>query len=75
MLVHQRVERNLSVDDRVADFFYTSGTKTVGLAWEAERGSGAFVGFEQWTRRPVGPDSFTLGQSLVDTLESFPGDV
>ena len=75
MLVHQRFERNLAGDDCIADFFYTTGTKTIGLARETQRWSAAFVGLEQWTRRPGGPDGLTFGESLVDGLECFPGDV
>ena len=62
MLVHQGFERNRSADHGAANFFYAGWTKTVSLAWETEWRRSAFVGFEQWTRSPVGPDGFTLGK-------------
>lgn len=45
MLVHQRLERYLSGDDRVANFFYAGWTKTVGFAWETKWRGTAFVRF------------------------------
>src|SRR5688572_23852515 len=66
MLVHESLECDLTADDGVANFFYTGGTKTVGLARETKRRSGAFVGFEKWTGRPVWTNGFAFGQPLVD---------
>src|SRR5687767_12529324 len=75
MLVHQSVERNFTGDDGVANLFYTRWTKTVCLARKPQRRCGAFVGFEQGTGSPVGPDGFTFRKPLVNALECFPGDV
>ena len=75
MLVHQGLERDRAADHGIANFFYAGWTKTVSLAWETEWRRSAFVGFEQWTRRPVGPDGLTFRESLVDGLKSLPGDV
>src|SRR6185369_12443105 len=66
MLEHQRVERHRAGDHRVANFFYAGWTQTIGLAWETEWWSTAFVGFEKRTRRPVGANRFTFRESLVD---------
>src|SRR6266542_4754744 len=60
MLIHQRFEGSFAADDGVANFLNTAGTKTVGLAWEAERWRGALVGFQQWARGPFGTDRFAL---------------
>src|SRR5882672_9438243 len=75
MLVHQRFESGFAADNGVANFFDATRTKTVGLAWEAERRRGAFVGFQQWSRGPFRADSLALRQPAVDGLKSFPGDV
>src|SRR5262245_38295107 len=53
MLVHQHVERRLTRDHGVANFFYAAWAQTVGFAREAKWRSGALVGFEQRTRGPV----------------------
>ncbi len=66
MLVHQCLERNFAANDRVTNFFYTGGTKAVGLAWKTEWWSGALVRLEQWTGGPVGPNCFAFGQPLVN---------
>src|SRR4029079_13064106 len=65
VLEHQRVERHRASDHRIANFFYAGWTKTIGLAWETEWRSRAFVGFEQRTRRPVRANRFAFRESLV----------
>ena len=75
MLVHQCVERSRARDHGVANFFNAGWTKTIGLTRKAEWRSSAFVGFEQWTRRPVRADRFAFGQTLVDRLKSLPGHI
>src|ERR1044072_1100274 len=66
MLEHQRVERHRASDHRIANFFYAGWTETIGLAWETEWRSRAFVRFEKRTRRPVRANRFTFRESLVD---------
>src|SRR5215510_5493660 len=43
MLMHQGFQRNLTRDNRIADFFYTGRTETVCLAWKTKRWRAAFV--------------------------------
>src|SRR5262245_29249770 len=75
MLVHQGLERNLTADHGVANFFHATRTKTICLAWKAKWWCSAFVGFEEWARRPGGANRFAFGQQLVDRLKRLPGDV
>ena len=75
MLVHQGLERDRAGDHGVANFFYAGWTETVCLAWETEWRCTALVGFEQWTRSPVGPDRLAFGKSLVNGLKSLPGHI
>ena len=72
MLEHQHFERHLTSDHRIANFFDTGWTETVGLAWETEWWSSSFVGFEKRTGRPVWPNRLTFGQPLVDRLKRLP---
>src|SRR5882762_570215 len=74
MFVHQRFERRLASDNSVANFFYTTRTKTVRFAREAERRRASFIGFEQWSRRPGWTNGFAFRKTLVYGLERLPGD-
>jgi hypothetical protein len=75
MLVHEGLERNLTTDHGVTNFFDATWTKTICLTWKPEWRRSAFVGFEEWTRRPGRPNRFALGQTLVDRLKRLPGYV
>ena len=65
VLVHQRLERHLTGNHRVANFFYAGWTKTIGFAWETQWRSTAFVGFEQRAGRPARTYRFTFRKALV----------
>src|SRR5262249_55813934 len=75
MGVHQSFERRLTTDHSVTYFFDAAWAKRICLSGKAERRCGAFVGFEQRTRRPIGTNGFALRQALIDRLESLPGDI
>src|SRR6266550_1666584 len=74
MFVHQRFERGLAADDRVADFFHAARTKAVGFARKAERRRASLVRFEKWPRRPGGTNGFAFRKTFVDGLKGFPGN-
>ena len=66
LFVHQNFERQLAIDDLLADFRHALGAEGIGGARPAERRLGFLVRLQEWLIRPLGRKR----RILVDAVHS-----
>ena len=71
LLVHEDLDRQLAVDDLLADFGDALGTERVGGARPAERRLGLLIRLQQRLVRPLGRERW-VGINAIELVENHP---